>query len=54
MLSAITGQKYESVSNEVMCNKVYKLGIVKWLVNMNEYQWYIGYITQEVKNKCLS
>ena len=47
--SVITGQKYESASNEVMCNKVNELSIVKWLVSVNEYQWYIGYMKQEVE-----
>ena len=41
--SAITGQKFEPASNEVMCNKVNELCIVKWLLIANKYQWYIGY-----------
>ena len=44
---------YEPASNEVMCNKVNEFCIVKCLVSANEYQWYIGYIKQEVKNKYL-
>ena len=48
--SAITGQKYEPASNEVMCTKVKKLCIVKWLVRATEYQWYISYMKQEVEN----
>ena len=47
--SAITGEKYESASNEVMSNKVNELCIVKWLVRVNEYQWYIGYISRKQK-----
>ena len=26
---------------------------MKWLVSVNEYQWYIGYIKQEVENGLL-
>ena len=48
--SAITGQKYEPASNEVMCSKISELYIVKWLVSVNEYQWYTGYKMQEVEN----
>ena len=33
-----------------MCDKVNELCIVKWLVDVNEYQWYIGYIMREVEN----
>ena len=48
--SAITGQKYEPASNEVMSKKVNEFCIVKWLVSTNEYQCYIRYIKQEVEN----
>lgn len=48
--SAITGQKYEPTSNEVIYNQVIELRIVKWLVSKNEYQWYIGYSKQKVEN----
>ena len=32
-----------------MCNKVNEFCIVKWLVIVNKYQWYIDYIKQEVE-----
>ena len=38
IFSAIAGQKYKPVSNEVMSNKVIELCIVEWLVSTNEYQ----------------
>ena len=46
--SAISGQRYEPAGNLVMCNIV--LHIVKWLVSVTEYQWFIGYVKQEVEN----
>ena len=46
--SAVAGQRYEPAGNQVMCNIV--LYIVKWLVSVTEYQWFIGYVKQEVEN----
>ena len=49
--NAITCQKYEPASNEVMYNKVNEFCIVKWLVNANEYQWYIYRLHQAGSRK---
>ena len=49
--SAITGQKYEPASNEVMCNKVNEFCKVKWLVSANEYQCCIYQLHQAGSRK---
>ena len=49
--TAIIDQMYESTSKEVMYNKVNELCVVKWFVGESKYQWYIGYIKQEVENR---